>query len=84
VLLEAFAMYVRFWFKYVPERSQAEDLAAQRLALKRFDEFVHWTSLAMARDSRLVSDVLKNEAPPEQPSPGGCRDLATFVRFRAA
>ena len=69
VLSEAFAMYVRYWFKYVPERSQAEDLAAQRLALKRFDEFVHWISLAMARDSRLVWDVLKGEAPPEQPSP---------------
>jgi len=69
VLLEAFAMFVRHWFKYVPERSQAEDLAAQRLALKRFDEFVHWTSLALARGSRLASDVLKDEAPPEQPSP---------------
>ena len=29
VLLEAFAMYVRHWFKYVAECSQAEDLAAR-------------------------------------------------------
>lgn len=67
VLSEAFAMYVRHWFKYVPERSQAEELATQRLSVKRFDDFIEWTSLAMARDSRLASKVLKDEASPEQP-----------------
>jgi hypothetical protein len=56
------------WFKYVPERSQAEEQAAERLSLRRFDDFIEWTSLAMARNSRLVSKVLKDDAAPEPQS----------------
>ena len=55
-------MYVRHWFMYVPERSQAEELSGSAPCREAVRRFVDWISLAMARGTRLASDVLKDEA----------------------
>jgi hypothetical protein len=81
VLSEAFAMYVLYWFKYVPERSHAEEQAAESLSLRRFDKFIEWVSVRMGRNARLASEVLKGDgsASPDSrsakpgPSSGGAR-----------
>ncbi len=72
VLSEAFAVYLRFWFGYLGERSAAEQSAAARLSTKSFEEFVQLVSMAMAREPRLASRVLKDQAP-VPPNPAGRR-----------
>jgi hypothetical protein len=62
VLSEAFAMYVRFWFVYMPQWSEAEQTAGIRRAGPEFERFIGIVSDAMARGPRLAGRVLKDEA----------------------
>lgn len=62
VLSEAFAVFVRYWAAYLPERSRAEQDAAQPLAARRYEQFVDLVSAALARGSRLCAKVLNEES----------------------
>jgi len=72
VLSEAFAVFVRYWAAYLPERSRAEQDAAQHLAARRYEYFVDLVSAALARSSRFSSKVLKEESI-QRPSDSGSK-----------
>jgi len=69
---------LRYWAAYLPERSRAEQDAAQPLAARRYEQFVDLVSAALARGSRLSAKVLNEESSDgssnaHQPQDGGGR-----------
>ncbi len=81
VLSEAFAMFVRYWFVYVPQWSHAERAAGARRSVTEFERFIGFVSDAMARDSRLAAKVLGDgekgspapQTKPSEPAPSNAR-----------
>jgi hypothetical protein len=62
IVTEALALYVRYFLTMTPPQPQSDRQAAQLLGRERFQVFVAQVGRRLARDHRLVSEVLETIA----------------------
>ena len=60
VLTESLGVFVRMWFAFQPEMSEADKPAADRLSGRRYRDFVNYVSEQLATGAGLAADVAQN------------------------
>jgi hypothetical protein len=68
VLTESLAVVVEKWFNLVPERTDAERAAGERLGRRRYEHFLNVVSSRLARGLRTASNIARQALTDDAPT----------------